>query len=680
MKRPLHIWLVFGVFLFVATSAMIWLTQSIIQLDREQKWSHERLALARQEADLARNHAELQELISSSLWRMDWMLTPLVAQEATRPHFVYEPFYLDHTIPAAERHMASPLLVQPSEFVLLHFQLTPDNHWVSPQNPRGHFLQQALVCGVDPDNIKNSARLLSKLQAEVTYNDLLDLLSEESLPSVTVSAVPWTSNLSMNYNGDLLDIHNSAKFQELGVTPIERPVDPSRAPATVSQQPNRPLSEKLAAERNSSTSLKSILSSEEYVQSRGQDSFAKRSRATQQFAIGQRTQQLRHEYHSQNSMPADDNQRLNPVVENPLEGVSRPVWLNNRLLFARRVEKDGQILIQGCWLNWKKLRALLLEEVGDLLPNIELTPVFPAARVPAGRMLATLPIEVVTPPPAWAHHLAAPDSGSSVASSLSPLHVSLWFAWACLVLGSLAVGFVVRSVMNLSERRAAFVSAVTHELRTPLTTFRMYSEMLADDMISSPNQRQEYTKTLQIESERLSHLVENVLQYSRLENTNRRSHYESVNVRNLLHRNNSRLKTRAMTAGMELQVHLDEACASDSLSTDPSVIEQILFNLVDNACKYAGSASTKKIVISCRRNAEFLEICVRDFGPGITPQESKRLFHPFSKSADQAASSAPGVGLGLALCRRLARELRGRLTLLENKTSGAEFLLEIPIH
>lgn len=680
MKRPLHIWLVFGAFLLVATSAMIWLTQSIIQLDREQKRSHERLALARQDADLARNHAELQELISSSLWRMDWMLTPLVAQEATRPHFVYEPFYLDHTILAAERHVASPLLVQPSEFVLLHFQLTPDNHWVSPQNPRGDFLQQAIACGVDPDNIENSARLLAKLQAEVTHNDLLNLLSKESLPSVTASSVPWASNLSMNYNGDLLDIHNSAKFQELGVTPIERPVNQALSPATDSQHQNRPLSEKSTAGRDSSVRLERPPSSEEYAQSRGQDSFAKRSRATQQFAIGQRTQQLRNEYNSQNSMTADDNRRLNPAPETPPEGVSRPVWLNDRLLFARRVEKDGQVLIQGCWLNWKKLRALLLQEVGDLLPNVELAPVFPATSVPAGRMLATLPVEVVTSPQLWVDHLAAPDGSSSVGFSLSPLHVSLWFAWACLVLGSLAVGFVVRSVMNLSERRAAFVSAVTHELRTPLTTFRMYSEMLADDMISSQRQRQEYTKTLQIESERLSHLVENVLQYSRLEKTNRGSHHETVTVRDLLHRNNSRLTARAATAGMELQIQLDEACAGESLSTDPSVIEQILFNLVDNACKYAGSASTKKIIVSCRRNTEFLEIYVRDFGPGITPQEAKRLFHPFSKSADQAASSAPGVGLGLALCRRLARELRGRLTLLKGKTSGAEFLLEIPFH
>jgi signal transduction histidine kinase len=108
-----------------------------------------------------------------------------------------------------------------------------------------------------------------------------------------------------------------------------------------------------------------------------------------------------------------------------------------------------------------------------------------------------------------------------------------------------------------------------------------------------------------------------------------------------------------------------------------SAAEQILFNLVDNACKYARTAADKRIHLAAQWHNGTVRLRLRDHGPGIPPSVRRRLFQPFSKSAQEAACTAPGVGLGLALSRRLARDMGGDLRLDEDVTDGACFVLTL---
>ena len=115
--------------------------------------------------------------------------------------------------------------------------------------------------------------------------------------------------------------------------------------------------------------------------------------------------------------------------------------------------------------------------------------------------------------------------------------------------------------------------------------------------------------------------------------------------------------------------------------TDATALEQILFNLVDNACKYAAGRCQEPVVqVSMERRGRWAELRVCDSGPGISNGERLRLFRPFHKSADEAANSKPGVGLGLALCHRLAKALGGKLTLEKagDAEKGACFVLRLP--
>ena len=128
---------------------------------------------------------------------------------------------------------------------------------------------------------------------------------------------------------------------------------------------------------------------------------------------------------------------------------------------------------------------------------------------------------------------------------------------------------------------------------------------------------------------------------------------------------------------MNLTIEAETAARDTNVETDISVVEQILFNLVDNACKYAQGTDDSRIHVTLAGSDRTPQIIVRDHGPGLSRDVARRLFQPFSKSASEAAHSAPGVGLGLALSRRLARTLGGDLRWQAADDGGAQFTLSL---
>jgi signal transduction histidine kinase len=346
-------------------------------------------------------------------------------------------------------------------------------------------------------------------------------------------------------------------------------------------------------------------------------------------------------------------------------GISRPIWVGNHLLLARRVGQGATTFVQGSWLDWSRLKVQLLSDVQDLLPKVDLTPVNGDAAADPARMLAGLPVRLVVNEPLEA-------------GALSPaLRWALTIGWGAVLLAVIAAAFLLAGVMTLSERRAAFVSSVTHELRTPLTTFRMYAEMLAKGMVPDAARRQEYFNTLQREAERLTLLVENVLAYARLERGRKPLAQDRVTAKEVLRRVRTRLEQRAAQTGMQCVVELNPKVASQEVTTDMAVVEQILFNLVDNAAKYARTATDRRIHVEANHQDKYMTFTVRDHGPGIGGEAAVRT-QPFEKSAQESAETAPGVGLGLALCKRLARQLGGKLEFAAANGDGAKISLLLP--
>jgi len=362
--------------------------------------------------------------------------------------------------------------------------------------------------------------------------------------------------------------------------------------------------------------------------------------------------------------------QLSPFNEG--DAVMKPLWVGDILVLARRVLHDGKTYLQGCWLDWAGMRQWLLASVENLLPDANLQSLRVDSEDAGARRLAALPV------------VLDPGDLAPVGTTLSsPVLISLLIAWGCVLLAAAAVAVLLLGVMTLSERRAAFVSAVTHELRTPLTTFRLYSEMLAKGMVADESKRTQYLSTLYTEAERLSHLVGNVLAYARIEKNGRATErVETVEIQELFDRTQERLAERAAQADMQLRVTTPSDSQAGTPSTsarvDVAAVEQILLNLVDNACKYASPRSNGTINMHAESYAGRINIHVQDSGPGISRQAARRLFRPFSKSANEAANSAPGVGLGLALSRRLARGMGGDLRLDPSVKDGACFVLSLP--
>ncbi|HEV3023328.1 MAG TPA: HAMP domain-containing sensor histidine kinase, partial [Pirellulales bacterium] len=349
-------------------------------------------------------------------------------------------------------------------------------------------------------------------------------------------------------------------------------------------------------------------------------------------------------------------------------GVMTPLVLDGHLLLARRTSLGERECLQICWLDRPAIESWLTGLIGDLLPQarLELIPTNGEEQFP--RRLAALPLVLVPG-----------ELPTFVVDVRSPLRWSLLVAWACVGVAAAAVAVLLAGVVSLSERRAAFVSAVTHELRTPLTTLRMYAEMLAEGMVPGEADRRAYLDTLRAEAERLGHLVENVLTYARLERGRGIAPRETVSVGGLLDRAQSRLAERCRQADMALATEVDDDVRRRLLHTDPASIEQIFFNLVDNACKYARDAADRRIHLSAALGADGVQFRVADHGRGLSEQARRRLFRPFSKSAEDAAGGAPGVGLGLSLCRRLARQSGGTFELDRSSDKGACFVLSVPI-
>ncbi len=352
-------------------------------------------------------------------------------------------------------------------------------------------------------------------------------------------------------------------------------------------------------------------------------------------------------------------------------GRFQPLWLGEHLVLVRRALSRAGPVVQGVWVDWPALRTALLDSIRDLFGAATLGAVPPQTPRPRDRLLATLPA------------CLEPSPAASPAAGWTPLRVTLSLAWAGVLVAVLSVATLLRGALRLSERRGAFVSAVTHELRTPLTTFKLYSEMLAGDMVPDEATRRQYLATLCREAERLRHLVENVLAYARLDQARPSDRTRPVRVRTLLDAVRPRLAERTAQARLELVERVDDPGLLERIvRVDPAAVEQILFNLVDNACKYAASAASadRRLHLDVSVAApSSLALGVRDHGPGVDPALAGRLFEPFSKSADQAARSAPGVGLGLALSGALSRDLGGDLHWDARVQDGARFVLTLPL-
>lgn len=603
----------------------------------------------------ARVEAESQESLRLALWRMDSMFAPTLALEASRPYFHYQSFYVPERSYTSmflphkpdEVLVPSPLLVETSPFVLLHFQLDESQRLTSPQAPESNDRDIAEAYYVAPERVIESERRLARLSS-LLLGDASARFAENEVPRDADTASP------------------------------ERGDTPSRANERTRAQIAQQGDEKLASEY--------ALRKEYAQQVQGRSLVAPENEAK----AGRTDEPLRPAAPESDArvLLVEPNLRANDVAGSALEvdgvasdlvvlGALKAMWRASpedgspQLVMVRQVRVGDRELMQGFWVDWPALSGAMLSRVRDLAPSASLVPVYEGtdevASTHAGLMLANVPAILRVGPP-------QPPS----LPLLTPTRAALALTWLAVLGAAAAVGVVLRKSIELASRRGRFVTAVTHELRTPLTTFCLYSDMLASGMVGEAAKRQEYLDTLKREASRLARIVESVLEYARLGRSRGERVARPVPVAEMMGDIVPSLRRRTEACGLDLEVDLG-AVDGQRVAAEPKSVDRILTNLIDNACKYAGEAADRRVHLTASARRDAVEIVVRDHGPGIPAGEERLIFEPFHRAGRDKEGPNPGLGLGLALCRGLAREMGGELRVQRSDGGGACFVLSMPL-
>jgi two-component system phosphate regulon sensor histidine kinase PhoR len=245
-------------------------------------------------------------------------------------------------------------------------------------------------------------------------------------------------------------------------------------------------------------------------------------------------------------------------------------------------------------------------------------------------------------------------------------------------LSSLVVifGLIVIVVAAAQERRLAnlksdFVANVSHELKTPLSLVRMFSELLQSGRVESEEKRRQYLQIIVGESDRLASLIENVLDFAKVERGRQAYHFAEGNLGEVVARAVDVCRVRAEREGTELE--LDIAPGLPSVRLDERALEIAVINLIDNAMKYAPGHVSVAVVAT----AGALEVRVTDRGPGIVPEDRKRIFERFVRGKPSEGKQVRGSGIGLALVKHIAEAHGGKAWVEPGVPKGSVFVLSV---
>jgi signal transduction histidine kinase len=255
--------------------------------------------------------------------------------------------------------------------------------------------------------------------------------------------------------------------------------------------------------------------------------------------------------------------------------------------------------------------------------------------------------------------------------------------WSALVLTVVLIGGCLM-LLRLGQRQLAlarqqqdFVSAVSHELKTPLTSIRMYGEMLREGWADEAK-RKTYYDFIFHEAERLTRLINNVLQLARLSRNEQAASISPVTVGDALAELKPRLASQLEPSGFSLNIDGEEEVLAVQIPIDLDWFMQIFINLVDNAVKFSAGAASRSVDIHYRQLQDGrVQFSVRDHGPGIEADQMKKIFTLFYRSENELTRETVGTGIGLALVHQLASAMRAEVDVV-NSDPGAEFRISFP--
>ncbi len=230
-----------------------------------------------------------------------------------------------------------------------------------------------------------------------------------------------------------------------------------------------------------------------------------------------------------------------------------------------------------------------------------------------------------------------------------------------------------RRAEELSNLKSLFVSSVSHELRTPLTSIKMFAEMLRTG--KSTKEQKEYLEIIEGETERLTRLINNVLDFAKIERGVKEYTLEPVDVNDVIQRTVSAMRYQFTSHKATLRVSIPQKLPA--ITVDVDALEEAILNLLSNALKY--SLTKKEVLLRIHRKSNHIVIEVKDNGIGIPESEISKIFEPFHRARHDRSPHVGGTGLGLSLVKHFVDAQKGSISIESKVGKGSTFTIRLPI-
>jgi two-component system phosphate regulon sensor histidine kinase PhoR len=243
-----------------------------------------------------------------------------------------------------------------------------------------------------------------------------------------------------------------------------------------------------------------------------------------------------------------------------------------------------------------------------------------------------------------------------------------------IIIGGFILVKNIRREMHLARMKSDFVSNVSHELRTPLALIRMYAETLEMDRVKSDSKRYEYYRIINQESERLTRMINNILNFSRIESGKKEYKFSKVNLNQITKNVLDMYSYHVEQEGFKLFLNLDEQIPL--ILADNEAVAEALINLIDNAVKYSKDVKEISIITGFSDGFAYLE--VEDKGIGINEEHQRAIFEKFYRVSSALVHDTKGSGLGLSLVQHIMKSHNGKIQLKSEVGLGSRFRLLFP--
>jgi signal transduction histidine kinase len=245
-----------------------------------------------------------------------------------------------------------------------------------------------------------------------------------------------------------------------------------------------------------------------------------------------------------------------------------------------------------------------------------------------------------------------------------------------MVLGFAFIMYTLNVELRLNKLKSEFISNVSHELKSPLTSIRMMTEMLHHNRVQTEERKSVYYSSMLEESEHLSHLIDNILDFSRMDDDRKKYDFTDVNLDELLMKFLE--STRESIQDTSFDIRYNRPDRVPVIKADKNAILQVFYNLVDNAIKFSGTS--KQIDISLSSKDDELQFCVKDYGIGISGKDHEKIFDRFYRGEEPQRLGIKGSGIGLTIVQKIVEAHKGRLTVESKPGEGSTFCVHLPIN